>query len=467
MKFKQQFVPWIDEIENYLTESGKNKSELKKVLKGSDLSAISYADQAKLTSLFNPNCEITEELFKRQLDLYFSLIEDKKSPITVPIFSNYIDWIYSQDVSKLTDTTLDIVSSRLLKSTATKITPAMESFIDSLPGEFNKDIDTLSNARLSILINILKEINKDYKDMPDECKKFVKNMFIACAVKTEIADRNKNKFRGMFRDDPRYYYGIFNKAFAGVGEYGSWIDEPAKKMTLKNMINYANFQRNVLENTHSTRLDYYYFDRCAKNLNLPRMPEYDSYVHNGSGFYLKQPREYKDYAKKLGYIFVQMLNYEMCKFAENLGDGILDASNLEPFAATSSMASNFANIANASKNEEILLNRYAGAMIDMVHLDDLTGLAPHQIYNEEQALEVLNAGKSQVKPSYAGDIRERIFNGTCTQADLDELYEMYYKDPYDYEIQNTIVSLEDRFREEKENIQELNENGVSTPKQKD
>ena len=143
MKFKQQFVPWIDEIENYLTESGKNKSELKKVLKGSDLSAISYADQAKLTSLFNPNCEITEELFKRQLDLYFSLIEDKKSPITVPIFSNYIDWIYSQDVSKLTDTTLDIVSSRLLKSTATKITPAMESFIDSLPGEFNKDIDTL------------------------------------------------------------------------------------------------------------------------------------------------------------------------------------------------------------------------------------------------------------------------------------------------------------------------------------
>ena len=271
----------------------------------------------------------------------------------------------------------------------------------------------------------------------------------------------------MFRDDPRYYYGIFNKAFAGVGEYGSWIDEPAKKMTLKNMINYANFQRNVLENTHSTRLDYYYFDRCAKNLNLPRMPEYDSYVHNGSGFYLKQPREYKDYAKKLGYIFVQMLNYEMCKFAENLGDGILDASNLEPFAATSSMASNFANIANASKNEEILLNRYAGAMIDMVHLDDLTGLAPHQIYNEEQALEVLNAGKSQVKPSYAGDIRERIFNGTCTQADLDELYEMYYKDPYDYEIQNTIVSLEDRFREEKENIQELNENGVSTPKQKD
>lgn len=292
-------------------------------------------------------------------------------------------------------------------------------------------------------------------------------MFIACAVKTEIADRNKNKFRGMFRDDPRYYYGIFNKAFAGVGEYGSWIDEPAKKMTLKNMINYANFQRNVLENTHSTRLDYYYFDRCAKNLNLPRMPEYDSYVHNGRGFYLKQPREYKDYAKKLSYIFVQMLNYEMCKFAENLGDGILDASNLEPFAATSSMASNFANIANASKNEEILLNRYAGAMIDMVHLDDLTGLAPHQIYNEEQALEVLNAGKSQVKPSYTGDIRERIFNGTCTQADLDELYEMYYKDPYDYEIQNTIVSLEDRFREEKENIQELNENGVSTPKQKD
>ena len=87
MKFKQQFVPWIDEIENYLTESGKNKSELKKVLKGSDLSAISYADQAKLTSLFNPNCEITEELFKRQLDLYFSLIEDKKSPITVPILS--------------------------------------------------------------------------------------------------------------------------------------------------------------------------------------------------------------------------------------------------------------------------------------------------------------------------------------------------------------------------------------------
>jgi hypothetical protein len=81
------------------------------------------------------------------------------------------------------------------------------------------------------------------------------------------ADRNKREMRGMFRDDPKGYYNIFNKAFARFEQYETWIDEPAKKLTLDNMINYANFQDIVVRNCRD-RLYFSRFQECARELGL-------------------------------------------------------------------------------------------------------------------------------------------------------------------------------------------------------
>ena len=82
-------------------------------------------------------------------------------------------------------------------------------------------------------------------------------MFIACSVKTEISDKNKGEIRHLFKDDPNTYYSWFNKAFAGYESFETWIDEPAKKITVKNMINYANMQEKLLE----TRRTYLMFSK--------------------------------------------------------------------------------------------------------------------------------------------------------------------------------------------------------------
>lgn len=380
MKFQSEIVPWLPELKNYLKDSSKKIGEIKKILRSVDFSKMDYPTQVRLAAMFDPRCEITEELFKRQVNLYFSLLESKTSPVTIPIFSNYIDWIYSQDIDKLTDPTFDIISSRLLKTTASSLSEPINSFMSRLPEEYNKDIDKLSNSRINTLINILNETKNSHENMPAECRNFVKNMFKACAVKAEIADKNKQKFRGLFRDDPRGYYGLFNKAFAGVDAYDSWIDEPAKKLSFKNMVNYANYQSQVLKNV-KYGLRYSTFVSCADDLKLPRLTEYDPDSVFFTKDYLKEPREYKDYAKKMGDLFVQMVKFEVKKVAEKIDNGTLTESDLDEFAVTNKMADRIGNIQISDDKKNVLRN-FAYCLIDMVHLDELTGQSFRDIYNE-------------------------------------------------------------------------------------
>ena len=392
MNFETPVVPWIEEIQNYLKDGSKKTSELKKVLKSADFEKLSYSDKAKLYQMFDPKCEITEELFKRQVDLYFSLLESKSSPVKVPIFSEYIDWIYSQDISKMSDRSFDVLSSRLLKTKATDLSESITAFMDRLPEAFRGDIDKLSNARITTLINILNEMDIEYHQLPDECKKFVEDMFRACAVKSEIADKNKHRMRQLFKHDPRYYYNVFNKAFAGVGEYETWIDEPAKKLTVPHMVNYANFQDRVLYN-YRKPLNYGYFRTYAQNLNLPRFPAYDKNSSNYSQFYLREPREYKDYAKKMGHLFVGLVQDEMSRVEKLFDARRVSTNDLYGFTLTES-AKTRVRLLNPYSSKADFLGKYSELLIGLVHLDELTGQNSKDIYEVADVKEV----KPQARP---------------------------------------------------------------------
>ena len=103
MRFRADSAEWIGEVKGYLTGSSMKIGEIKKILRGVDFEKLSYADKVKLSKMFDPANEITDELFKKQLDLYFSLLESKSSPMQIPVFSDYIEWVYSQEPSKIPD----------------------------------------------------------------------------------------------------------------------------------------------------------------------------------------------------------------------------------------------------------------------------------------------------------------------------------------------------------------------------
>lgn len=380
MKFETELVPWIDEVENYLNTGSKKIGEIKKILRKVDFSNLDYAAKARLATMFDPNCAITEEIFKRQIDLYFSLLEGK-TPIKMPVFSDYIDWIYSQDIDKLTDVTFDIISSRLLKTTAENLSEPINSFMSRLPYEFEEDIDTMSNSRLGTLINILKETENGYENMPIECRDFVERMYLACAVKSEIADKNKSQFRHLFGSEPKGYYSLFNKAYAGYSAYDSWIDEPAKKITYKRMVDYANYQSKVIDSLKKRApLSYLTFESCSIGLKLPVFPSPNqTHSENYKRFYLAEPREYKTYAKKLSKVFATFVKAEVDEIEKKYYGGVVPKERMEKFAVTNDMKSKL----NFKDNvvDEGFLNKYAMYLIDLVHLDQLTGQAAKDIYS--------------------------------------------------------------------------------------
>ena len=387
MNFETPIVPWIDEIQNYLKDGSRKTSELKKVLKSADFEKLSYADKAKLYQMFDPKREISDELFKRQVDLYFALLESKSSPIKIPIFSDYIDWVYSQDISKMSDRTFDVLSSRLLKTKATDLSGSVVEFMDRLPEAFDKDIDKLSNSRINTLINILNEMGIEYHQLPEECKKFVADMFRACAVKSEIADKNKTRMRQLFRVEPRLYYNFFNKAFSGTGAYETWIDEPAKKITVPHMVNYANFQDKVLAN-YRKPLHYDSFITYAQEMKLPKFPPYDKSSSNYTQFYLKEPREYKDYAKKMGDLFVGLVREEMSRAEKLFDEKRISANELYEFTLTNNAKSRVRLFLNPYSSKRDFASKYSELLIGLVHLDELTGQSQRDIYDPSQIQDV-------------------------------------------------------------------------------
>ena len=428
MNFETKLVPWIDEIQNYLKDSSKKPSDIKKVLKGVDFDKLTYADKARLYEMFDPKREITEELFKRQLDLYFSLLESKSTNIRIPVFTDYIEWVYSQDTSKMQDQTFDIVTSRLLRTKATDLPKSITSFMDRLPEAFHGDIDKLSNSRLGTLVNILNGLDADYSVLPQECKDFTIAMFNACAVKSEIADKNKNKMRPLFRDDPRYFYNILNKAFSGVGEHGSWIDEPAKKLRFKHMVDYANFQERILLGSRR-QLNYPTFESYAKEMKLPKLPEYEKNSSTYLQYYLKSPREYKDYAKRMGQVFVGLVRAEMSRVEKLYDSGLVTAEDLYGFAVTDN-AKNKVRGVNTFGAKRAFLSQYSNFLIDLVHLDELTGQAKSDIYSFKENEAEQKSSRTQIRQSVempkqkarVAETHERAdSNGTETQRYYEQL----------------------------------------------
>lgn len=466
MKFTTEIVPWINEIKSYLNGNSNKIGQLKKILREVDFEQLDYATKAKLTNLFDPRCEITEEVFKRELNLYFSLLEDKK-PINIPIFSEFIEWIYNQDISKMPDRTFELISSRLSKTTAEMLPEKISSFMSRLPEEYKKGIDQMSNARMATLINILNDTKMNFADMPEECKGFVREMFNACAVKTEISENNKNKFRGIFREDPRYYYSILNKAFARVDEFDTWIDEPAKKITYARMVDYANFQNKVLDNL-DYGLSYSKFDSYARNLGLYRFPEIDGSSYSKK-FYLSEPREYKDYAKKMGNLFVEMVQCDIAEIREKLANKTFAQEDAFDFAVTDKMKRELKNAMDYGFTEDgAFLNFYSDFLVDLVHLDELTGQSRNNIFENKQPkiehkVETKTNNNKTITsaPVYekADDyqfthnlsLHERILNRCCLFDDLPLLYEMFEKakakGQSTYDLEQAIFDLECRIHE--------------------
>lgn len=483
MKFKTELVPWISEIKSYLTGNSNKVGELKKILKNVDFSKLDYSTKAKLTNMFDPRCEITEEVFKRELNLYFNLLESKK-PMSIPIFSEYIEWVYSQDISKMPDNVFEIISSRLLKTSAEVIPEPINDFMTKLPSEYAKSIDNISNARLSTLINILHNTKNKYADMPVQCQFFIKNMFKACAVKTEISDKNKTDFRRLFREDPRAFYSLFNKAFAGFSAYETWIDEPAKKMTYDHMVDYANYQEFVIKNA-GYGLNYSTFESCARNLGLSRFPESRDSL-SGDKYYLKEPREYKDYAKRLGELFVEMVQEEIETLGSEIKDNKMQISKIYEFTPTNKMKKEVENVFNKKYSTmQDLLRVYSNFLVDLVHLDELTGQSKRDIFTHkdiETKAQETEAIKQSVKtaPSdeeisvendedyeefidkleegYQISLAERIMNCCCVREDLPLLYERYNEllenGERDLGLERAIFELESMIAEENENLEE-------------
>lgn len=460
MRFKADSAEWIGEVKSYLTGSSMKIGEIKKILKGVDFENLSYPDRVKLSKMFDPSNEITDELFKKQLDLYFSLLESKSSPMQIPVFSDYIEWVYSQDTSKIPDKMFELMTSRLARSKAQEIPEPVSSFMTRLVKEFDRKLDNLSNSRLSTLVSVLKDIGADYENLPEECKGFVQRMFIACSVKAEIADRNKREIRGMFRDDPKGYYNIFNKAFARFEQYETWIDEPAKKLTLDNMINYANFQDIVVRNCRD-RLYFSRFQECARELGLPRFPEYDSADSRFRMFYLREPREYKDYAKRMSGLFEGMVRSEATNAAKQSKTHKLSEQEMFKFATTDKMIRKFTRVHSATTPMEVGLN-YADLLIDFVHLDELTGQSKRDIFNAEMLRPALEDPKpEQVQIDQVYPAAKIVFGEHLTDDDIkrakelstelgtlyDEYNELCLQGKVDNGLVEKILEVEDKLKD--------------------
>ena len=416
---------FINELQSYLSgnvgSDGKNVTVRKmvKIVKKTDFQNLPLETQRALHSMVDPSCDISEEVFKRQLDLYFSLMEDNDGPQRIPVFSEYVEWLYRQESRNIPDKMFDLMTSRLLKTKAKTLPESVSGFFDGLTEEYKRDIDKISNERLKSLIGILNGINLEFEQMPDELKNFVRQMFIRCAVKTEIADRNKTEIRNLFKDDPSTYYNWFNKAFAGYGNYQTWIDEPAKKLSLRNMINYANMQDIVVKNGRRG-LSFQIFQAGARSLGLRRLPEYKVGGLQFGIHYLPEPREYKDYAKKMTKLFTQMIKAEIEESISLKNQGVLLDGRAHRFGQTSRMWEGCEYVLRATTPAKTA-ERYADFLVSLVHLDSLTGLTKNQLFEEIDLKTICETANRQNSTKKLEPQESKSYMKTATAQD-DELY---------------------------------------------
>ena len=438
----RNIVPWVDELQSYL--NGKlGLGKIHKIMSNADFASLSDADEQKLTVMFDYNRKISKDLLKRQFDLYFKLLSKQNDDhlVVIPVFSNYVDWFYSQDMDRLTDETFDIILKEIVKSPVPlKLTSAMESFIGRLPRQYEKGIDTLSNPRLKTLIEVLKYTGNSYDKMPDECKEFIKNLFIVCAVKFEIENNNlhlRKIFGGAYSD----YFSAINKAFANVDLYDNWISGMTDILTSGRLTEYANYQEamiNAARRSHDPEDIYNIGQNKRKELGIRSLADYDD--KRSSPFhddYLDRSRNYHAIANSMAEMFASMINSEVQSLAESRAYGKEEGvGEVSLFAVTNNMQDDLIKTKNENAgNENELLRGIAYWLIKLVHLDDILGKKPEEIYDADATDTTFARIKEELdKNNLEVSIRVREFPETFTEDDLEDLADAYAEDPDDLEL---------------------------------
>lgn len=341
------------------------------------------------------------------------------------------------------DKLLSVMVREFSKANPEEWTDEIKTFVDFIPELFGQNIDKMSNSRIKSLIKILDKTSLEYKEMPATCKEFVRDVFLRCAVKTEISDKNKTEFQGIFKNDPKKYYDAFNKAFAGLEGKDSWVDRPTNKLTFKQMINYAEFQDVVLGFKNSTKnLDIDSFYLMAKALKLPKLPPYEPAVLDAR-IYLKDNRDYKTISKRMAKHFAGFIMSEADRLVEKIECGEIKPEDVYELAPTSQMTRMVKTVDLYSNNEQARKN-YAYFLMSLVHLDKLMEKSKAEIYSgkskttevktnnkletkqDKQNKSVITKKSSSKDEEYELSIRlkNKIFNQNCTVDDLDDLLEL-------------------------------------------
>lgn len=212
---------------------------------------------------------------------------------------------------------------------------------------FRVNIDRIDNERLANLVAFAKQIEnqKDYLAAPQNVQAFVVEAFKRCMAKAETAANNRRLQHGWKTAPGQDYnecFADFNRAFAGVKKYDSTdLNEPTKKLTLDNLIAYANLQHEFLNLGDQVFVapTFETTKQCAEQLGLEKIaeevngvcryvpsaiiPREKKVVTNSNGYqvevFVDSKREYKtSVASPLAKTFEAMLAFGVGEFAKDI-----------------------------------------------------------------------------------------------------------------------------------------------------
>ena len=178
-------------------------------------------------------------------------------------------------------------------------------------------------------------------------------------------------------------------------------------------------------------------------------------------FYLREPREYKDYAKRLSGLFEGMVRSEATNAAKQSKDHKLSEQEMFKFATTDKMIRKFTRVHSATTPMEVGLN-YADLLIDFVHLDELTGQSKRDIFNAEMLRPSLEDPKpEQVQIDQVYPTAKIVFGEHLTDDDIkrakelstelgtlyDEYNELCLQGKVDNALVEKILEVEDKLKD--------------------
>lgn len=412
--------------------------------------------QRKLMIMFDYRQTVSSSVLEKEINLYLDMISDKKCNLeNFAEYIKFIEYIYNDDVTKMTNDRLFVLinSVKLKKNSKVKKSEAMQNFEKNLGALYERNIDLMSNERLAALIKYVADF--DYKDLPAEMKTFVKELFKRCAVNAETRDNNRNMLQtrywfGRDRYQISNYFSQFNKGFFGLDMYdNNYFDKPAKNLPYKYMVKYADVQYAFMNNMIALSKKYHmsipdlfesspgYVHRMAtkiaENENVPRFPDFNTenlnYTANTNPatiFYLREQREYKKkILPKMSKCFASMVKY----YAQETGranDCVLMGQQLHEFVCTRRMNNDLLKILATYKDNpdfEQAFDKIGGWLVNLVHLDELTGQSTKEIIGRPE--EYLKKCGSKVATQNEQNQPKIPENAQKTKSDFKEDFEAF------------------------------------------